>query len=83
MDARIENYKFEVTPYTFLGTHGGEERILRLSVKINGVEHTQQRVLASSHVPWQSDLQYFANRATKTLEDYLKEKYEQVGDTNS
>lgn len=70
---QVEHYIFEVKPFIYAGQHGGQEKVLHLSAKVNGQEYHVENVMAGKIQPFETELQYYAKIATLTLEENLKE----------
>ena len=67
----MEHFKFEVLPITYAGLHGGQEKVLRISVTIDGEDHTIQKVVPSAKV-WESEIDFYMRLASETIKEYIK-----------
>jgi hypothetical protein len=69
---KIEYYRFEIKPMSYLGFHGGEEKVLSMEVQVNGTKHRAEKVMPFQQRPWQTELDFYAELATRMLEGQLK-----------
>lgn len=69
---KIEEFRYEVRPWIYNGTHGGEEKALLISVEINGKRYTEQKVLPNQQ-PFENELEYYTRIATESLKMFTKQ----------
>lgn len=67
---KLEHFKFEVEPWSYYGTHGGEEKILRITATVNGKEMVIPKMIPQPS-PGISEVSYYAELAIKCLEEEL------------
>lgn len=67
----IEVFKFEVMPLAYAGLHGGVEKVLHISVSINGESHDIQKVVPNAKV-WESEIDFYMRLASETIKEYIK-----------
>lgn len=68
---KIEHFKFEVEPWTYNGTHDGEEKVLIISVRINGKLYTERKV-TPAQPPFETEIEYYTKMALESLQYFLK-----------
>jgi hypothetical protein len=69
---KVNYFKFEVMPMVFPGTHGGEEKLLNITVHINDQERTESRILPNVR-PFETELEYYAHQAIAAIQNNIKE----------
>jgi len=70
---KIDRFRFEIYPATYLGLHGGNEKVLDVSVDVKGLTYHTQRVIHDA-LPWENEIEYFTRMATSTLTELLKKE---------
>lgn len=70
---KIDRFRFEIYPASYIGIHGGNEKVLDVSVDAGKLTYHTQRVIHDA-MPWENEIEYFTRMAASTLSELLKKE---------